>query len=266
MITKKLLSALSVASMLATTLAPIATHAATTTAFGPGDLIKGTTVTTVYYFAPDGRRYVFPNEKTYFTWYKDFTTVKTIPDGLLQTLPLGRSNVTYRPGVKMVKITTDPKTYVVDQGGVLRHVGSEQLAETLFGLSWKNRIDDVPDAYFTNYKVGTAIQTASDYSPAGVMTNTTTIAQDKQFDETTVTISLGTVSNGFVPSSITIKKGSTVVWQNTDSAVHVVKGAWGQSQDLKYNDTYSRKFDTTGSFDFSDAIYPVMQGTVNVVN
>lgn len=266
MVTKKLLSVLSAASMLATTLAPVATHAATTTAFSPGDLIKGTTVSTVYYFSPDGRRYVFPNEKTYFTWYKDFSTVKTIPDGMLQTLPLGRSNVTYRPGVKMVKITTDPKTYVVDQGGILRHVGSEQLAQTLYNLNWQEKIEDVPDAYFTNYKIGTPIQTASDYNPANTMTLTTTISMDKQFDETAVTVTMGTVSNGFVPASITIKKGSTVTWSNNDSATHSVKGSWGESQALQYNQTYSRKFDTVGSFDYTDGTYPVMQGTINVVN
>ena len=262
-ISHKLLTAVATIAM---TVAPIASHAAVTSVFSPGDLIKGSTVSTVYYFAPDGRRYVFPNEKTYFTWYTDFSKVKQIPDGQLQTIPLGRSNVTYRPGFKMVKITTDPKTYVVDQGGYLRHVGSQELAETLYGLAWKNQIDDVPDAYFTNYKIGTPIQMASDYNPQNTMTQTTTISQDKQFDETVITVAIGSVTNGFVPASITVKKGTTVTWQNNDSAIHVVKGSWGQSQDLKYNDTYSRKFDTVGSFDYNCAIHPVMQGTINVVN
>jgi hypothetical protein len=137
-----------VAATLATSamlVAPVASQAATTTAFSPGDLIKGSG-STVYYFGPDGRRYVFPNDKTYFTWFSDFSKVKQVPDGVLGTIPLARQNITYRPGKKMVKITTDPRTYVVDQGGVLRHIGSEQLAETLYGLNWKNQIDDVPDA------------------------------------------------------------------------------------------------------------------------
>lgn len=107
---------------------------------------------------------------------------------------------------------------------------------------------------------------ASDYNPQNTMTQTTTISQDKQFDETVITVAIGSVANGFVPASITVKKGTTVTWQNNDSAIHVVKGSWGQSQDLKYNDMYSRKFDTVGSFDYNCAIHPVMQGTINVVN
>jgi hypothetical protein len=146
----RLVSFASALSLLAGSAAPLMASAATTSAFNSGELIKGS-LSTVYYFASNGKRYVFPNEKTYFTWYQDFSNVKQIPDGQLSTIPLG-GNVTYRPGRKMVKITTDPRVYVVDQGGVLRHVGSEQLAQTLYGISWKNQIDDVPDGYFTNYR------------------------------------------------------------------------------------------------------------------
>jgi len=263
--TKKLLGVAASASMLLTTLMPQASFAATTTAFSPGDLIKGS-IDTVYYFGPDGHRYVFPNSKTYFTWYKDFSTVKTIPDGQLGTIPLGRTNVTYRPGYKMIKITTDPKVYVVDQGGILRWVASEQLANTLYGLNWQDQIDDVPDAYFTNYKVGTPIQTASDYKPSDVMTQTTTIAIDKQFDNTAAAVSIGSVDNNFVPTTMTVKVGTTVTWTNNDVMPHTVTGAAFDSGDIKAGGTYSRRFTTAGSFDYHCAIHPTMQGTINVVN
>ncbi len=261
---KSLVRAAAVASSLGLLLAPIASFAATTTAFSPGDLIKGSG-NAVYYFALNGRRYVFANDKTYFTWYSDFSTVKQLPDGILSTIPIG-GNVTYRPGVKMVKITTDPRTYAVDQGGVLRHVGSEQLAETLYGLSWKNRIDDVPDAFFTNYKIGTGIQTASDYKPADVTAQTTTINMDKQLDETKMTITIGTKDNGFVPTTVTVKKGTTITWTNSDGTEHNVTGNNWASNMLKYNESYSKTFTTVGSFDYKDSNFPVMQGTVNVVN
>ncbi len=260
----KIFRAMTAASVAFTLVMPIASQAAVTSVFAVGDLIKGSG-DTVYYFGPDGHRYVFPNSKTYFTWYSDFSKVKQIPDGQLSTIPLGRSNITYRPGKKMVKITTDPKTYVVDQGGILRHVTSEQLAQTLYGLSWKNQIDDVPDAYFTNYKVGTPIQTASDYQPTNVMTLTTSIAQDKQFDETKITITIGSVSNGFVPATVTVKKGTEVTWTNNDGPVHTVVGSGWSSSELKYQQTYVRKFDTVGSFDYHCGLHPVMQGTINVV-
>ncbi|HVM90550.1 MAG TPA: plastocyanin/azurin family copper-binding protein [Verrucomicrobiae bacterium] len=252
------------AGTLALLAAPFASHAAVTASFGSGDLIKGSG-DTVYYFAPNGKRYVFPNSKTYFTWYKDFSGVKTISDGQLSTIPLG-GNVTYRPGYKMVKITTDPRVYVVDQGGVLRHVGSESLAQTLYGLSWKNQIDDIPDAFFINYRVGTDIQTASDYQPANVMTLTANISQDKQFDNTNITVSIGTVANGFVPTTDTVKVGTTVTWVNRDTMVHNVTGTGFSSGDIQPGASWSHTFGSTGSYDYHCTIHPTMQGTINVVN
>ncbi|MCK9360661.1 cupredoxin domain-containing protein [Patescibacteria group bacterium] len=258
---KRALAAVGTVAML---VAPVASQAAVTGAFSAGDLIKGS-MDTVYYFAPNGKRYVFPNAKTYFSWYTNFDGVKTISDGALSTVPLG-GNVTYRPGRKMLKITTDPRTYVVDQGGILRHVATEQLAETLYGIAWKSNVEDLPDPFFINYRIGTPIQTANDYQPANVMTLTTTISQDKQFDETAVTVSIGSAGNGYVPATITVKKGTTVTFTNRDNAVHNVTGSFGNSGDIAVNASYSKRFDTVGSYDYRDSIYPVMNGTINVVN
>ncbi len=260
---QRTLAAASSIAMLAT---PFASSAMTvTTSFGPGDLIKGS-MDTVYYFASNGKRYVFPNSKTYFTWYANFDTVKVIPDNHLSTVPLG-GNVTYRPGRKMVKIDTDPRTYVVDRGGVLRHVTSESLAQTLYGLNWNNQIDDIPDGFFINYRIGTPIETASEYQPENVMTLTTTIAQDKNLEEEgVVTISIGAPGDGFVPSTITVKRGTRVTWTNRDNQVHNVSGPGWNSGDLAYQESYTKIYDVVGSFDYNCSIHPVMQGTINVVN
>ena len=260
-----LLRGLAMAGTLAMIAAPLASHAAVTTAFSAGDLIKGSG-STVYYFASNGKRFVFPNDKTYFTWYVDFSGVRQISNGALSTIPLG-GNVTYRPGVKMVKITTDPKTYAVDQNGVLRWIKTEQIAESLFGLAWKSRIDDVPDAFFTNYRVGNPIEFSAEYKPADVMTLTTTIAQDKQMDETKITISIGDVNNGFVPKTITVKRGTSITWTNRDNNVHNVTGSgWASGDIAKNGGEYTRKFDTNGSFEYRDTINPANTATINVVN
>ena len=247
-------------------LMPLASQAATLTSyFNAGDLIKGSGAA-VYYFAQDGRRYVFPNEKTYFSWYRDFSKVITIPDEHLASIPLGRSNVTYRPGYKMLKVTTDPSVYVVDRGGILRHVGSEQLARTLYNLNWRQRVEDVPDAFFTNYRIGTAIQTDSDYNPNDVMTLTPTIFDDKGFNKNEVTVTVGTVRTGFVPTTFTIKKGVDVTWTNHDSVDHTIKGNGWTSPVIHPEQSWSRVFSSTGSFDYTCGIHPAMQGTINVVN
>ena len=150
---KKLRKALIVSVMFMTVLsmsvvaAPNANAAASA-----GDLIKMDGLSTVYYLAADGKRYVFPNETTYFSWYGDFSSVVVIPQSELESYSLG-ANVTIRPGTKLVKITTDPKVYAVEPGGELRWIASETAAETLFGSDWIYRVVDVPDYFIDNYKV-----------------------------------------------------------------------------------------------------------------
>jgi hypothetical protein len=139
-----------------------------TLAANPGDLVKladdkdqATQVdSAVYYLGYDGKRYAFPNAGTYFTWYADFSSVKTVTAAELASYVLG-GNVTYRPGTRLVKIQSDPKVYAVEPGGALRGIGSEAIAVALYGPSWNTRIDDVSDAFFTNYTVGTPLETAA---------------------------------------------------------------------------------------------------------
>ncbi|MBD3251449.1 hypothetical protein GF380_03265 [Candidatus Uhrbacteria bacterium] len=261
----RLISLVTALATFAASMMPMAAAALDTEAISPGDLVKCASTSAVYYFGPDGRRYVFPNEKTYFTWYDNFDTVKTISDGRCSTLPLGRSNVTYKPGVKMVKITTDPRTYAVERGGILRHVTSQELAETLYGINWKDTIDDVPDAFFSNYQVGTAIENSQQYVPADVQTATATILEDKSFDDTIATVSIGTKDNGFVPLTMTVKKNTKVTWVNRDITDHSVVSANFDSGLIAPNEDYSYTFRDTGSFSYSDPIFPSMTGVINVV-
>ncbi|MFA6406347.1 MAG: hypothetical protein WCW34_02380 [Patescibacteria group bacterium] len=133
---------------------PISANAAT---LNTGDLIKASGPS-LYFYANDGKRYVFPNEKTYFSWYNDFSSVKTITDSELAAISLGK-NVTIRPGTKLVKITTDPKTYAVTKCGALHWIESEAIAKALYGDAWATRVVDVPDSFFENYSVGSSVST-----------------------------------------------------------------------------------------------------------
>jgi len=142
-----------------------------------GDLIKASTPA-VYYYGEDGKRYVFPTEKTYLSWYANFDGVKTISDADLASLPIG-GNVTYRPGVRMLKITTDPKTYAISANGTLRHISSEEIAIALYGADWNTKIDDIADTFFINYSVGSPITGAAQYDPAGATSAAVSINADK---------------------------------------------------------------------------------------
>ncbi len=124
-----------------------------------GSLVRSVTQSAVYYCGADLKRYVFPNDRVYKSWYADFASVQTISDVEMASIPLG-GNVTYKPGVKLVKITTDPKVYAVDRGGTLRHVVTADLAAQLYGASWAKQVDDISDAFFVNYRIGSPVTTA----------------------------------------------------------------------------------------------------------
>lgn len=128
------------------------------------DIVKGAGPA-LYLIGRDGRRYVYPNTKTYFTREMNFDRVRVITDAELRAIPIG-GNVTYHPGSRMLKLTTDPRIYVVARGGVLRPLANESVAEAIYGPYWHLKVDDIPDGFFVNYRMGTIVNSAMDYNQA----------------------------------------------------------------------------------------------------
>lgn len=113
----------------------------------------------VYYLARDGKRYTFPNETVFLSWYKDFTVVRRVTDATLASLSVG-GNVTVRPGTFLVKIVSDPKVYAVEPGSVLRPIATEAIAHTLYGADWILKVRDIDPTLFGNYAIGDAMLSA----------------------------------------------------------------------------------------------------------
>jgi len=144
-----------------------------------GDLIKKDGLSAVYFLGNDGKRYVFPSESVYFSWYSDFSGVVTVSSADLSSYPLG-GNIVMRAGTKLVKITSDPKVYTVGLNGVLKAIQSEAQATTLFGANWAKRVVDVADAFFTNYTISTPL--ADGEIPAGSLVKNSGSATVYYFD------------------------------------------------------------------------------------
>lgn len=134
----------------------------------------------VYFIGSDNRRHPFPNSNVYFTWYTDFSGVNIVNESQLTQIPLG-SNVTYRPGVKMVKFDSSPKVYVVDRYGVLRWVENETVAAALYGSAWNTMIVDISDAFFSNYQFGSTVTSAADFSPSDAASSAPTPDSNLEF-------------------------------------------------------------------------------------
>lgn len=121
--------------------------------------------TAVYYIGTDCKRHAFPNSKVYFSWYTDFANVTVVSPSTMASFGLGKA-VNYRPAVKMVKFQSLSTVYVVAKGGVLRWVKSEAAANGLYGADWNKQVDDVSDAFFTNYTFGTDVNATGDFVAA----------------------------------------------------------------------------------------------------
>jgi len=155
--------------------APLIAQAETTVSLSAGDVIKGASTKNVFYYAADGKRYTFPTQDVYFSWYKDWTNVKTISDSQLGGITIG-GTVSYRPGTQLVKIQTDPKVYAVEAGGSLRWIETDTIAKALWGTTWTTRLRDVDPSIFpyvytissasintATYPVGSLVKLGSDY-------------------------------------------------------------------------------------------------------
>ncbi|MEK7183853.1 MAG: hypothetical protein AAB776_04440 [Patescibacteria group bacterium] len=227
-----------------------------------GDLIRGESFTAVYYVGEDGMRYVFTNDKNFFTWYTDFDDVKVITDAQLSDIQIG-GNVTYKPGIKMVKINTDPKTYAVDAGGELRHVSSEAIAVSLYGSNWNTKIDDIADGFFSNYTIGDPIVAAVDFSPTSVTASVVDINTDKGLMPS---IDFVINDDGYEDIEVQVEAGQGVRFVNEGADSHTATAddlTWGTGT-LMTGDAFIRKFDVPGTFTFFDSYDSTNTGAVYV--
>ena len=76
------------------------------------------------------------------------------------------------------------------------------------------------------------------------------------------------VNFAFSPTSITVKKGTTVTWVNKDSTAHTITETDSQkgpsSASVAPGESYSFSFNAAGTFQYYCSIHPSMKGTVTV--
>jgi hypothetical protein len=128
-------------------------------------LVRTQKSNTVYVVSADGKRYSFPSNPIYHTWYANFSRVEYVSDQELAAIPFG-GVMFVRPGTVMVKITSNPKVYAVASGGVLRPVKDEKTAIAIFGEDWNKQIIDIDVSFFAQYVLGSEVTGPDNYVPA----------------------------------------------------------------------------------------------------
>lgn len=149
----------------------------------PGMLIKGSSHT-VYYFGSNLKRYVFPSTVILDSWYGPYDAngiptadgsacnqVRETTDTVIASIPIG-ANMTFKPGVYMTGLMTDPARYVVSRWGVLRRLMPTSLQSQIYPVATAARLKLNKDAFFVNYTIGSDITDPSQYDLAYELSTT----------------------------------------------------------------------------------------------
>jgi len=140
-----------------------------------GDLIKTAKDSAVYYIDASGKRNLFVNSVTFWTWYSgswsDISykgvkkTLKVLAQDDFDGLAMG-GHVTVNPGAKLIKFQNSPRIYTVTLGKVLREVvkstGDDSVAKALYGAKYKDKLITIQNGFEGDYTRGedlTAIST-----------------------------------------------------------------------------------------------------------
>ncbi len=116
----------------------------------------------VYYLASNNKRYVFPytlgsnyKQDVMNSWQVDATKIKTVSAVVAESYALS-GNIVLRPGTSLAKTPQSATVYAVGSKQQLHQISTEQLTK-LYGSNWSARLVTVPDSFFVNYLIGTAI-------------------------------------------------------------------------------------------------------------
>lgn len=129
--------------------------------------LKGQSGAAVYLIGTDGKKYVFPSQKEYSTWYPNFDKVVRVAVSELDLYPDGGA-VTVRPGTKLVTHMNTAKVYAIEPGGILRWIPTDTIAKSLYGDNWTSRLVDVIPGFFSSSYKATGADVSTTY-PKGTV-------------------------------------------------------------------------------------------------
>ncbi|MCD4760350.1 hypothetical protein K8R42_00445, partial [bacterium] len=136
--------------------------------FVESKLIKLKKSSAVYEISSDGKKYVYPDKKTYDTWHDDFSQVEEVELDELDKYEDG-GTITIQPGVRLITHQNTAKIYAVGDKGKIMHVPSEEVAQELFGEDWVTKVDDVDPGIFSTAYQNTGQEIAADNLPDGTL-------------------------------------------------------------------------------------------------
>ena len=112
-------------------------------------LIKSISYPNVYLLKTDCKKYWFPNETIFNSYYQDFSELSILPDDEVDGYQ-DSGNVQIKSG-SLIKSLDNPKVYVVGENWQITWIETEEEANRLYGESWNKIIKIIPDEFFLDY-------------------------------------------------------------------------------------------------------------------
>ncbi|MFA6307426.1 MAG: CARDB domain-containing protein [Patescibacteria group bacterium] len=136
-----------------------------------GDLlkIKGVKGAAVYQIGVDGKKYIYPDQKTFNTWYDDFSKVAEVDLSDLDNIADG-GTVTFQAGTRLITHRNTVKVYAVGEDGELTYIPDEATARNFYGDTWHKLVLDIdPGLFAVSYKIKNGILSADNLPEGSVV-------------------------------------------------------------------------------------------------
>lgn len=115
--------------------------------------IKNRAGAAVYQIGSNGKKHVFPDQKTFMTWHDNFNDVIEVDQATLDNYEDG-GPVTFQPDVSLATSPCTAKVYAVGDDGEIVHIPDEATAKKYYGQGWQSLVKDVDCGMFSvSYKV-----------------------------------------------------------------------------------------------------------------
>jgi hypothetical protein len=195
--------------------------------------VKSATGGYAVYLIQNGKRYLFPSQNVYKSWYMnslgnaDFSKVQVISETDMYGYTFG-GNVVYRPATKLVTFY-EPNVYAVEPNGTIRSVGTAANAAALYGANWTNLIEDIDPSLRTNYTVGANL-TLGQYPVGQVLSSGGTFyywdgTNYRQFASEAALLANGFNKYNVVAATMAITAGGTTITGLETALFNVSQGA-----------------------------------------
>ncbi|MDP2812462.1 MAG: CARDB domain-containing protein [bacterium] len=118
---------------------------------------KGLKGAAVYQIGSDGKKYIYPDQKTFETWHDDFSNVLEVSSEILDAYNDG-GIVTFQPGTKLITHRNTAKVYATGENGQIIHIPDEATARKFYGDNWSSLVLDIdPGVFATGYKTSAGV-------------------------------------------------------------------------------------------------------------